>query len=286
MYGECSVVALEPIEKRPLFHYDMGGKYLSVGFYGCSFRCDFCQNYTVSQTTKGKKKRLSPKELIDLAKKKKANGIAFTYNEPTVYYEYIMDVATTDVDMPIVIKTNGFANQWVIKDLARVTKAWNVDIKGDDEEYDKVCGGSLKPVLDTIAELYNLDQHLEISYLVTPRLLRDDAFQDRLLSWLTEIPAVPLHFLYFYPFHRMTEQSYGVHELLPLIDKFKEIMHYVYVSNAYNSAVSKYRNTNCPTCGKLMVDRYRKTKIYSEVCCGHFIKGLPNLGTVNWGCLE
>lgn len=267
MYGQCSILAVEPIEKRPLFHFDPGEKYLAVGFYGCSFCCDFCQNFSVSQTTTGNSKKLLPTELIALAKEKSTRGIAFTFNEPTIYYEYLMDVATADPDVPLVVKTNGFVTSETLYDLCYVIDAFNVDIKGDDEEYQKVCGGSLKPVLDCVDEIYAREVHVEISYLVTPRLLHNVAYHDHILSWLKEMPDIPVHFLYFYPFHRMTDQSYGVHDFLPLVEKFKEQLKYVYVSNLYTDAVLKYRNTYCPGCASLMVQRNRSIEVIKTECC-------------------
>lgn len=263
-------MALEPIEKRPLFHFDPGGLYLAVGWYGCSFSCKFCQNFTVSQTMEGKSKKLLPDDLVNLCCEKKADGIAFTFNEPTIYYEYLMDVATADVDLPLVVKTNGFVTEPILYDLSYVISAFNVDIKGDEEEYQKVCGGSLKPVMNAVQYLYELDAHIEISYLVTPRLINDKIYHENMLSWLKEMPDIPVHFIYFYPFHKMTDATYGVHELIPWVEKFHEHLKYVYVSNVYKKEFLKYRNTYCPGCRSLMVRRDRNgVNLITSECCGN-----------------
>lgn len=267
MYGKCSILAVEPIEKRPFFHFDMGGKYLAVGFYGCSMACAFCQNYTVSQTVDGKSKTMMPEDLVSLAKSKDTNGIAFTFNEPTIYYEYVMDVATFDPLFPIIMKTNGFVNENILFDLSYVVSAFNIDIKGDEQEYQSICGASLKPVINTVEFLWSMQKHIEISYLVTPRLINDMSYHNDMLSWLSDIPEVPIHFLYFYPFHRMAGESYGVQDLIPLIEMFKTKMNHVYVSNLFDDRVLKYRDTFCPECNSLMVSRNRSVEIIKRSCC-------------------
>ncbi len=270
-YGHCSVLSVEPIEKRPFFHFDPGKKYLAVGFRGCSFTCGFCQNYTLSQTSNGRVKVLTPLELVVLAKDKSTDGIAFTFNEPTVHLEYLLDVGAIS-SLPIVVKTNGFVNVDALRRLTSVVDAFNVDIKGDEHEYQTVCGGHLQPVIETINELYRLGKHLEISYLVTPRLLRDDLYHNRMLGWLEKMPEVPIHLLFFYPFHKMVD-SYKIDELVPLVKIFKDRMKYVYLSNHYGSSVLSYRNTFCPDCGSLMIDRVRGVNISKVWCCGNLLTG-------------
>lgn len=270
MYGECSTIALEPIEKRPLFHFDPGGQYLAVGFYGCSLSCDFCLNYKVSQTTEGKSKKILPNELVSLAKSKSSRGIAFTFNEPTIYFEYLLDVGNVDPDFPLVLKTNGFVTSDTLSDLCCVIDAFNVDIKGDDKEYYEVCRGSLSPVIECVNEIYSANKHVEISYLVTPRLIRDTDHHNSMIAWLKEMPDIPVHLLYFYPFHRM-HQAYDISDFLPLVDRFKENLEYVYVSNLYNDKVLKYRNTYCSSCGSLMIQREKGVNVITLECCNTII---------------
>lgn len=266
-YGQCSILSLEPIEKRPFFHFDPGGKYLSVGFYGCSFFCKFCQNFSVSQQSEGPSKVILPHELIDLAKQKKANGIAFTFNEPTVYYEYLMDVGAIKSDLKMVVKTNGFVNLPILRDLCNVVDAFNVDIKGDDKEYQDVCGGTLQPVIDCVNELFSLGKHVEISYLATPRLLNDENFHLKMIDWLSSMPSVPVHLLFFYPFHKMSDVSYGVNDFVKLVDLFHQHIRYLYVPNLFHPDVIKYRNTHCPVCGDLMISRIKEIKVIKTECC-------------------
>jgi len=268
--SRISLLAVEPIEKRPFFHFLPGTKWLSVGFYGCSFSCHFCQNFSVSQRAEGKSKTLTAEELWKLAGDRQAAGIVFTYNEPTIHFEYLIKVANhiPDPIKRIAVKTNGFANPHVWERL-RFVDAFNVDIKGDDEEYRRICDGSLDPVLASIDHLAGMAHHLEISYLVLPRLLKNDEFhrmiRDRLAGLST---GIPVHLLYYYPFHRMQEARYEPADLLPVVDIFREKMEHVYISNCFKSEVVRHRNTVCSSCGDVIIDRTGPAKVIKLRCCG------------------
>lgn len=266
--GRCSLLSVEPIEKRPFFHYRPGTKYLAVGFYGCSFRCQFCQNFKVSQTTNGESLYKSPEELVALANHK-AQGVAFTFNEPTIYHEYVHRVRELGAD--VVLKTNGFVNGSIVDELSAVS-AWNVDIKGDDQEYERTCGGKLKPVMETIEHLSG-KSHLEISYLVLPRMVSDMAFHERMRDFLAGLnPDIPVHILYFYPFHKMTDSAYQPYALFPIIKLFQKRLRYIYVSNAFHSELVEYRHTYCDQCKGLLIERLRGVRVHKSSCCGRTIK--------------
>jgi len=273
-YGDCSLISVEPIEKRPFFHFLPGTKHLAVGLFGCSFSCKFCANFNVSQTHRGKRKYLPPNDLCDLQLQKGASGIVFTFNEPTVHFEYILDVGVTENRGPISIKTNGFVNSNTLKEIIFVTDAFNVDIKGDELEYKNVCGGWLQPVLESIDTIYESKTHLEISYLVTPRLVSDMSFHRRMLNILKDKPDIPIHILYFYPFYKMSNLRYQVNDLLPVVDIFREHMRYVYISNIYDTQVLNFRNTYCSTCGSLMINRDHDIEVRKLSCCDNFLQGV------------
>jgi pyruvate formate lyase activating enzyme len=222
-----------------------------------------CQNFKVSQTTEGPNLYKSPQELMSLAEQK-ASGIAFTFNEPTLYYEYIREVSG---GVDVVMKTNGFVNTAILDELSGVS-AWNVDIKGDDDEYQRICHGRLDPVLDSIAYLSNRS-HLEISYLVLPRMIANMGFHRRIRDFLADInPAIPVHILYFYPFHKMIEHAYAPKDLVPIISLFKERLQYTYVSNAFHSELIGYRHTYCSSCNDMLVERLRGVRVLKSECCG------------------
>ena len=278
--GQCSNIAIEPIEKRPLFHVLPGSKFLSVGFYGCSFSCDFCQNHRVSQQTTGKSEFYSPTDLVKLALERNVQGIAFTYNEPTIYHDYIEEVghdigrSRVSSHLKLVIKTNGFVRPWVIRNLCLYADAINVDIKGDDEDYNKICGGWLDPVMDCIERIINMETHLEISYLVLPSKIHDDRFNIYFRNWLADIdPEIPVHLLYFYPFHRMVVPTYKPSELLSLREMMLEKLDYVYISNHFGTETSATRNTVCLECGKTRINR-QKGSVTSSICCGAKLPGV------------
>ena len=279
--GKCSNISVEPIEKRPFFHVLPGSKFLSVGFFGCNFSCNFCQNHRVSQQTDGKSTFYSPSELVELALERKVEGIAFTYNEPTVYHEYIEEVgheigrSQRSSHLKLVMKTNGFVRPWAIRNLCLYADAINVDIKGSDDDYRKTCGGWIEPVLDCIDWIIRMDVHLEISYLVLPSKIHDDEFNIYFRNWLADInPAIPVHLLYFYPFHRMVIPSYNPSELLSLREMMSEKLDYVYISNYFGSDIAVSRDTVCKDCGEVMISRQKGSITSVKACCGVELPGV------------
>lgn len=259
--GIISSLNVDSIEKRPLFHYYPGSKFLSVSSYGCSFACDFCFNYSVSQTVDTGKK-ISALELYKIHQQKGTKGICFTFNEPSLSYKYIEKLSKYENN--IVLKTNGFFNTHISDSLIKSTKAWNVDIKGDEEEYARICKGNLQPVLNTIEYCYD-KIHLEISYLVLPRMIDNYNFHEQIRSFISKLNInIPFHLLYYYPFHNMTESCYPMCNLYKLKDFFREKLNYVYVSN---TTQKKVRNTYCPSCNDLLIERDSTTKINKLICC-------------------
>lgn len=230
-----------------------------------------CQNHRVSQQITGKSKFYSPPELVKLALERNVQGIAFTYNEPTIYHNYIEEVGhevgRLNSHLKLVIKTSGFVSSWVIRNLCLYADAINVDIKGDNDDYDKICGGWLDPVVSCIEWIIDMEVHLEISYLVLPSKIHDDRFNLYFRNWLADLnPEIPVHLLYFYPFHRMVVPSYKPSELLVLRGKMLEKLDYVYVSNHFGADTSVARDTFCAECGKTVITR-QKGSITASVCC-------------------
>lgn len=176
--------------------------------------------------------------------------------------------------LEIAIKSNGYVTERILKDLSAHVDAWNIDVKGDDEEYETTCGGTLAPVLQTIDILSNLDTHLEISYLVLPRLADDFAYHARMCDYFTAISKdLPIHLLYFYPFYKMESGKYEKSLMLDIYDLFREKMNYVYISNLYDSDISK-RSTYCVKCGKELISRSPLPREIITSCCGQNIAGI------------
>lgn len=271
-YGQLSQIALEPIEKKPFFHFYPGHKFLSIAGVGCQFSCQFCFNFQVSQSTDALVSFRKPEDLAHLALEKNAKGIAFSFNEPTVYWKYVKEVA--DLFPNTVVKTNGYAANHVLEDLAESVSAFNVDIKGNDEDYRKICGATLDPVLKSIETLFKLGVHLEISYLVVPSRVFDNNFHTFIRDFLCKFSAnIPVHILYFYPFLRMKNDSYHPNYILEIFALFSQKMPFVYISNLHNSDTLSYRDTKCPVCGKIMISRQGKIHVNTLKCCDVIIKG-------------
>lgn len=205
-------------------------------------------------------------------------GIVFTYNEPVLYHDYIEEVGheigRLNSHLKLAMKTSGFVRPWVIRNICLYADAINVDIKGDDQDYNTICGGWLDPVMDCIERIIDMEVHLEISYLVLPSKIHDNRFNIYFRNWLANVdPEIPLHLLYFYPFHHMVVPTYKPSELLSLRDMMLEKLDYVYISNYFGSRTSAARDTICWECGKAMITR-QKGFVTSHACCGAELPGV------------
>ncbi|HHE40050.1 MAG TPA: AmmeMemoRadiSam system radical SAM enzyme, partial [Candidatus Cloacimonetes bacterium] len=166
-YGETISISMDPIEKKPLYHFYPGKEILSIGPNGCNLTCDFCQNYTISQQ-KAPTSSLKAEDLIALCKKYNSIGVAYTYTEPLIWYEYILDTAKVlrAHDLKVVLVTNGFINPEPLKQLLPYIDAMNIDLKAFNNDFYKTyCSGRLEPVKNTIG-IAAQHTHLEITNLI------------------------------------------------------------------------------------------------------------------------
>lgn len=203
-YGEITSGALDPIEKKPLHYFKPHSYIFSVGSFGCNFTCDFCQNYTISQF-RAKSEFISKKDLMETAVKLKNNiGIAFTYNEPTIWYEYVYDCARLLKEkkphLKVVLVTNGYINEEPLDKLLPYVDAMNIDLKSFNEGYYKnLCGGSLKPVLKTI-EKATAVCHVEITTLLVSEKNDNLKEVESISKFLSSIDNnIPLHLSRYFP---------------------------------------------------------------------------------------
>ena len=172
IYGQATSVALDPIEKKPLYHYHPGEFILSVGTKGCNFACPFCQNWSISQDDSAETAIITPQELIEKAKELDSFGIAYTYNEPFIWYEFVLEAAelAKSVGLENVLVTNGYVNLKPLGEMLPFIGAMNIDLKSIDEEfYRKICKGHLNPVLEAIKRSHKTC-HIELTNLVIPTL--------------------------------------------------------------------------------------------------------------------
>jgi len=213
-YGRISSVALDPIEKKPLAFFHPGSLVLSIGSYGCNLRCPFCQNDDISQHGADEVpcRTATPAELADLAaqlKKERNNiGIAYTYNEPLVGWEFVRDCAheIRTRNMLNVLVSNGCASEGVIAELAPLIDAANIDLKGPSQDYYDWVGGDFKAVCRTIAMLRGAGCHVEVTTLVVPGRNDSEADMEAIAAFVASVsPDIPLHVTRFFPRWKMTE---------------------------------------------------------------------------------
>ncbi len=242
-YGKVCSIALDPIEKKPLYRFYPGSKIISVGSCGCNLRCPFCQNHEISWSKQAMQmsdglEMLSPQELLQIAKKyqDKGNiGAAFTYNEPLVCYEYVRDCARLirDAGMKNVVVTNGSAETWVLDELSDCIDAMNIDLKCfNADTYKKVLGGDLETVKKFIRRAVEFC-HVELTTLVVPGISDDEGELRELVDWVAELGEdVPLHLTRFFPRFKMTDREATD---ISLLHRFAEIagekLKYVYIGN-------------------------------------------------------
>ncbi len=260
-YGVISGYGLDPVEKKPLYHFFPGKVILSVGSYGCNLKCDFCQNYHISQNIdKEGNYRLSPEELVSRALRAPGNiGIAYTYNEPVIWYEYVMDCAglAASAGLKNVLVTNGYINREPLAHLIEVTDAFNIDLKAfDNDFYHRLTGSTLNPVLDAIRDVASSGRHLEITTLILPSLNDSDDSMKREAEWIASNAGrhVPLHLSRYFPMYRRNTPSTPSDTILRLKDIASQYLDYVYTGNM--SGLEPGSDTECPACHNILIKRY------------------------------
>lgn len=250
-YGRITSIALDPIEKKPLSRFMPGSRILSVGSYGCNLRCPFCQNYEISRSDEayeyGEAARvLMPEDLADLALGYKSEGnvgVAFTYNEPLVGYEYVRDTARLvhEKGMVNVLVSNGMASLEVLQELVPYIDAMNIDLKGfTDRYYRDILGGDRKMVMEFISEAVR-HCHVELTTLIIPG--ENDSIEEikELSKWISELTDIdgnsigqdiPLHISRFFPrFHMTDRAATDVGLVYELADVARQNLKYVYTGN-------------------------------------------------------
>ncbi|MEN6564986.1 MAG: AmmeMemoRadiSam system radical SAM enzyme [Veillonellales bacterium] len=260
-YGQVSSYALDPIEKKPLYHFYPGSYILSLGTWGCNFSCRFCQNWQISQTSPHTLELL-PEAAVRLAREQgeKNIGLAFTYSEPTVWYEYILDTAQAcrRQGLKTVLVTNGYINPEPLDKLLPYIDAMNIDVKAFNPEfYRQICAGSLADVKQTVERAAGRC-HVEITTLLIPGLNDGAGELKKLAQWLSGIdPAIPLHFSRYFPNYRLDVPPTPLDTMEQAREVAGRFLSYVYLGNVGLQA----GNTYCPDCGCLVIDRTRRQSL-------------------------
>jgi len=260
-YGNPCSVHIDPIEKKPLFHYLPATSSFSIATAGCNFACLNCQNWEISQQSPKDTRNveLFPEKVVEEAIRNGCRTIAYTYSEPIAFYEYMYDTARIAKSRGVrnLLISNGFINERPLRDLSKFIDAANINLKSFSEEtYEKLNGGSLQPILNTLKILKAEGVWLEITNLVIPGWTDDLNMIHEMCMWLSAngFADNPLHFSRFHPLHKLTSLPYTPVDVL---EKARNIalktgIHYVYIGNVPGTPAE---STYCPSCKKIVIER-------------------------------
>lgn len=285
-YGKPCATHVDPIEKKPLYHVHPGSSQFSIATVGCNFKCAFCQNWRISQAEPEvtSERKVPPEKVVEMAKKNDCEGIAYTYTEPTVFFEYAFDIAklAKEEGLSNYFITNGFISPEPLKKITPYLDAANIDLKSFKPEfYKELAGARLEPVKKAIKLYYKNDIWIELTNLIIPGYNNDEGSIRKMVRWVIDElgPDVPLHLSRFFPAYKMKDveptpksflkKAYGIAK--------NEGLNFVYVGNIRDPEAS---NTYCPECGALLIERNGlrlvSNKIEDGKCpnCGSKVPGL------------
>ena len=278
VYGKAVSAHFDPVEKKPLYHFLPNTEIFSFGTVGCNFACDFCQNWDISQITKDLRSNLlrekkiaqmdvevskfgyelPPKKIVDICVEENAKSIAYTYNEPTIFFEYLYDTSKLAVEKGIknVLVTNGYESDEALNLLKPYISAMNIDLKSfNGDFYKKICKAKLPLVLETIKLAHKLGIWIEITTLIIPGKNDSDAELKQIADFIAGIDKnIPWHVTAFHPYYKMgniPHTSYNALDNAYNIGK-KSGLNYVYIGNIDGDERS---NTYCPKCSSLLIKR-------------------------------
>lgn len=276
-YNQACSISLDPIEKKPLYHFYPGSNILSIGSIGCNLKCVFCQNSEISQATpdnSGFLRQIIPLEIIAKAQQLNNNiGIAFTYNEPTVFYEYMFDVAELAKKNGFVTAmiSNGFINQEPLEKIIPFMDSFNIDLKAfTDDFYKTQTKSHLSPVLQSLKTIRNNNKHLEITNLIIPGLNDNIKKFEEMISWIADNLGTEtvLHLSKYFPRHKMAIRETPPETILDLYNIAINKLQYVYIGNIN---LNEGKDTICPKCKSVVISRsFYKTHIQNldtKGCC-------------------
>ncbi|MCQ9208475.1 MAG: AmmeMemoRadiSam system radical SAM enzyme [Omnitrophica bacterium] len=261
VYGNPTAVHIDPIEKKPLFHFLPATTAFSIATAGCNFRCKYCQNWQISQfpPEETQNQYLPPEATVEAARKYRCPTIAYTYTEPSIFYEYMLDTAKIAQKYGIrnIYHSNGSLNRKPVEELALYLDGANIDLKGFTQEfYSKISEGDLETVLNTIKTLKKNLVHVEITNLMVPSFNDDLQTVRKMCQWVRDEVGrdTPLHFSRFHPSYKLKNLSPTPIKTLEEARKIamKEGLRYVYIGNVPGHVGE---NTYCPTDGKLLIRR-------------------------------
>ncbi len=274
VYGKAVALHQDPIEKKPLFHFAPGSECLSVATVGCNLDCDFCQNWDISHPEAITGEDISPEEVVESAVEKGLPGIAYTYTEPTIFFEYAYDIMKIAKGRGLynVWVSNGYTSPEAVRKAGKYLDAINVDLKGDREFYRKICKvPDSSPVFEALREYKKVGVHIEVTTLLIPGYNDSEKDVRELCEWVKENLGreTPMHFSRFRPeFRMMHVPSTPVESLERALETARQCgMEWVYIGNVPGH---ENENTVCPDCGEVLIKRDGySVRIMAEKCrCG------------------
>ncbi len=282
VYGKVVANSIDPIEKKPLFHFYPGSTAYSIATAGCNFRCLHCQNWNISQVENGEifGKEIPPEKIVDDAINSGCKSIAYTYTEPTIFYEYAYDIAKLahKKGLKNIFVTNGYISKDALEEFSPYLDGVNIDLKGMSKSFYKhVCGAKLQPVLDNIKLHYDLGIWVEVTTLIIPGYNDGSDELKKIAEFIRNIDInIPWHVTAFRPTYKLTDAPSTPVETLR---KAAEIGKKAGLKYVYQGNIGEGENTYCPKCGKLLIERNifstTENNIKNDNCsfCGEHIEG-------------
>jgi len=276
-YGKLITIVADPIEKKPIYHFRPGAKLLSIGGYACFLRCEFCQNFEISQNRKDLKNTFfSPSAIVELAIKKKCSGICGSFNEPTTHYEYMMDLSEKchKAGLFFALKTNGFLEHPPWSDICKATDVMNIDYKGSSERFASIAHVDKSASSHVISNIIHAIEHCHVEVSIP-------IFFDSKESEFTDFVSIfapfflkssfPIHLIKIFPAHNYNHSAVDDDIIFRIRDFFASVFPYVYVHNIFCEKGRSYRSTYCHSCGKMIASRSSfKTELFlGDDCCKH-----------------
>ncbi len=255
-YGELTSFAIDPVEKKPLYHFHPGSEILSVGSWGCNLFCQFCQNWEISKSRPKIIRRVDPEQLVEIALENDSFGIAFTYNEPIVSFEFLLDTSRAASKEGIIslMVTNGVIEEEPLELLVQSVRAMNIDLKGWKEDfYKEHIGVDKRHVLRTIEKAVRSGVHVELTTLIIPGLndSTDDMIQEA--QWIASLSEdIPLHITRYFPNYKTEIPPTPPEAIFRLCSTARQYLNHVYAGNI---SASETGDTKCVECGALLIKR-------------------------------
>lgn len=275
VHGNPCAVHIDPIEKKPFYHFLPGTMAFSLATAGCSLRCEYCQNHTISQVGPEATQNYDapPETIVAASTRQEVATVAYTYSEPMVFYEYMLDTArlARRAGLHNAVISAGYVNAQPLQELCGTVDAIKIDLKGNNEGfYQEVCGGALEPVLKAVRTIHEMGVWLEIVNLVVPTLNDDLGELRALADWIlaTLGPDVPLHFSRFHPDYKLQNLPSTPIETLESARQaaLDAGLHYVYLGNVPGH---EGNHTYCPGCGALLIERSGMATMAMNLVAGH-----------------